>query len=310
MSVDYENDLLLVTAASGRQVSALLPHLVKKWKRLRLNVASQGSKERLQQQFPDAEVTQVDISDAHACKALLEGVTACFLVTPPFHPHETECGYNIIDAALANKKSGGPFKHMLHSSVIFPVLRKLLNHDSKRYIVEYLIESGLSYTIIEPTHLMETTNLAPIVNEEKPIMARFWKPSTLFSFLSCRDLGEAAANILDEREKHFYATYQLVGTQQPLSYNDVAKIVSEELGREVRLEQKSIEEGVQMFSAMMTKGKPDLISWETRQSIGRMFMYYNDKGLLGNPSVLQMLLGRKPLDYRDWVKLTLSELRG
>ena len=200
MAVDFENDLLFITAASGKQASAMLPRLSKQLERLRLNVSSAASKERLEKQYPGAEVIQCDISDAYACKKLLEGVTACYLVTPGFHPRETECGYNVINAALANVEARGPFKHMLHSSVIFPILRRMVNHDSKRYVEEYLVESGLPYTIIQPTHIMETVNLAPLIEQDDPVNFRLWDPSTKFSFVSARDIGQAAVNILEQRK--------------------------------------------------------------------------------------------------------------
>lgn len=82
MPVNYDQDLVLVTAASGKQATQLVPRLVGKWKRLRLQVNSAASKERLENQYPDAEVVQVDLADAHACKGLLEGVTSCFMITP------------------------------------------------------------------------------------------------------------------------------------------------------------------------------------------------------------------------------------
>ena len=101
-----------------------------------------------------------------------------------------------------------------------------------------------------------------------------------------------------------------MGTPEPLDYNQVGDIVSEETGAKVRLEPKSLDEAMQMFSSLVTGGKPDSAPWIMEQGAGRMFMYYNDKGLIGNPNVLEMLLGRKPLDYRSWVKLTVKEIRG
>ena len=309
MTVDYEKDLLLVTAAGGKQASCLLPLLVKKWKRLRLNVLSAESKEKLEKQYPNAEVIQADTTDARACKALLEGVTACYLVTPPFNAHETEMGYNMIDAALANVRSGGPFKHMLHSSVIFPILRKLVNHDSKRYVEEYLVESGLPYTIVEPTHMMESFDVTALLSQEEPTFVRFWNPNVPFSFVSARDIAQAAANILDQRKKHFYATYQLVGTREPMDYNGVARIISEESGRELHVDQKPLESATGMFTSRITKLKAEDVPFTTAQAAGRMLMYYNDKGLIGNANVLEMLLGRTPLDYRAWVRLNVQEMQ-
>ncbi|KAK5121568.1 hypothetical protein LTR85_004740 [Meristemomyces frigidus] len=271
-----------------------------------------ASRDNLAKQYAKhsgVEVVQADMSDSHACKAIMEGVTACFLITPGFHPHETECGYNIIDAALS--QPARQFKHLVYSSVIHPILRKLLNHDSKRYIEEYLIESGLPYTIVQPTTLMENLPIAKIIQEESPTHACLWNPETEFSFVSCRDIGAACANILAQREKHYYATYQLVGTPSPLSYEDAIAIVSKQLGKEVKLEQKTIEEGVVMFSDVLTRSQPtEIAPFATTQGIARMFTYYNGKGLLGNPNVLAMLLERKPLDYGAWVAVNVRKCRG
>jgi uncharacterized protein YbjT (DUF2867 family) len=309
MGVEFENDILLITAAGGKQARELLKHVAPKWKRLRLNVSSDASKQRLQKQYPNAEIFTCDVSDPHACKKLFENVTACYMVTPGFHPHETECGYNMIDAALANIKTGGPFKHMLHSSVLHPILRAPTNHDSKRMVEEYLVESGLPYTIIQPTHIMETVSISTLLEQQDPVIPRFWNPNTPFSFVTARDIGEAAANILSQREKHFYATYQLVSTPEPLSYVQAADIISEEIGKQVRLDRRTVEEGVEMMIGPVTSGNAEDASWISRQGLGRMLLHYNDRGLIGNSNVLEMLLGRKSTGYREWVRLSVEELR-
>lgn len=198
---------------------------------------------------------------------------------------------------------------MLYSSVLHPILRKLLNHDTKRYVEEYLIESGLPYTIFQPTHLMETMPLVKLVNEEQPSYAANWNINTLFSFCTTRDLGEAAANVLSQRQKHYYATYQLVSTPTPLAYTDIIKIISEEIGKDVTLTQKPFEEAVIAGKAMLGKGKPENASEAESQGVTRMFLYYNERGLVGNVNVLEMLLGRKTTGYREWVRQSVEELR-
>lgn len=304
-----DTDLLLITAASGKQASALLPQLTGRGKRLRLNVSTNASAEKLQRQYPTAEVTTHDLADPHACAQLLEDVSACYLVTPGFHEREANCGINMISAATTQAKNGGPFKYILLSSVIFPGKSKLLNHDSKRQIEEYLIESPLAYTIVQPTHLMESLDLPGFIRGSGSTIARFWNPETRFSLVSTREVGEACAKILDAPEKHLYATYQLVGTAEPMSYTEAGRIIGEEVGRDVRLDWKSLEESTRIFVSVMTGGKPEEASFEMKQGVGKMFMYYNDKGLIGNSNVLKMLLGRKPMGYREWVKLNIEEAR-
>lgn len=304
---DYENETLLITCASGRQSTELIPHVMNKWKHVRLQCKSSESAARLSKTYPSAEVVQTDMADPSACRNLLQNISCVFLVDPPFHPHEATLGINMVDACLANRSAGGPFTHLIYSSVIFPILRKMLNHDCKRYVEEYIVESGLSYTILEPTHLMETMPLAKLMSEQNPVYPANWNPQTKFTFVSCKDVGEAAAKVLQEREKHFYATYQLVGTATPINYVEVLAFVSDAIGKQVQIQQRSFEEAVNVGIKILLGGRdvPDA----TKQIGKRMFLYYNDRGLVGNRNVLQWVLGHKPLDYKEWVEAKVKELR-
>ncbi|KAI4741794.1 hypothetical protein E4T50_07781 [Aureobasidium sp. EXF-12298] len=242
MSANLEQDLLLVTCASGKQGTGLIPHIAKKWKRLRLHAGSEASKERLQKQYPSAEVIVADMADPTTAPKLLEGVTCCFIVCPPLQ-HETMAIYYMIDAAVAQRAAGGPFAHMVYSSVIFPILRKLLNHDNKRYAEEYLIESGLPYTILQPTHMMENFPMEKVVREVKPVYPSPYNPEIVFTWVSAKDVGEAAARVLEERQKHFYATYPLVGTE-PATYTEAVRQVSEVIGKEIKIQRIPLEQAV------------------------------------------------------------------
>ena len=132
MSVDYAKDLILVTGASGKQGTRLLPFLVPKWKNIRLAVSTESSRDRMKKAYPDAEIVQVNLAEPTECHQLLNGVTALYHMGPPMHLHEIAMGYNMIDAAIAQ---GGSFKHFVYSSVLNTQIRKMFNHDGKRYVV-------------------------------------------------------------------------------------------------------------------------------------------------------------------------------
>lgn len=210
----------------------------------------------------------------------------------------------MIDAALTQRSSGGPLTHLIYSTVIFPNLRKMLHHDTKRQTEEYLIESRIPYTIIQPTHLCETFPIAKVVAEEKPVYPMSWDPATDFSFCTTKDLGEAGARILEQREKHYYATYQFVSTPSPLNYNEAITIISEEVGKNIEIKRRSLEQAVETMAPIMTNG-----SAAAREGVARMFLYYNEKGLVGNNNVLEMLLGRKTMGYREWARMKIQEVR-
>lgn len=304
---DHQNEVILVTCASGKQSSALIPHLLPHYPNLRLQCNSASSAKLLSQKHPKAEVVQADLASEDDCARILKNVTSAFLVLPPFHPHESTLGISFIDVCTSQIDSGGPLKHLVYSSVIHPILQKLLNHDVKRYVEEYLIESGLNYTILQPTHMMEMLPLQKLMDEESPTYQCNWNPETRFSFVTTRDIGEAAAKVLVQREAHFAATYQLVSTPTPLSYVEACGIVSKVLGKQVKVQQKGFEDAVENSIKMINGGKEH--PKQMKEIGARMFLYYNERGLVGNSNVLKWLLGRETTGYEDWVRMRVEEIK-
>ena len=313
MAISHEQDLILVTCASGKQASHLLPHLSQKWKRLRLACNSPASVDRLRKQHPTAEVVTIDLAEPSACRSLLQGVTTVFHIGPSFHAHETEIGYNMIDAAVTESQApNSKFQHFVYSSVIQSVFRKMLNHDSKRYVEEYLMETDLNWTIIEPGHFMDTTRpsisaFATSTEPELVFMAGF-NPKTRFSCLALQDLGEAVARIIEQRQKHYFALYPLVSMEAPMSYGEMFGAVEKIIGKPVKVQQRSFEEAVSVLLKVLA-GDVREMHPKTRAAAERMLLFYNHRGLVGNPGVLEMVLGRKATSYEDWVRGVIESAR-
>lgn len=307
MPVNYDQDLILVTCASGKQAADVILQLIDKWKRIRLQVNSDKSKQRLQSEYPSTEVVQADLFDPHDAPKLLEGVTACFLNCPPFRTYGTIAVNYMVDAAMAQRKAGGPFSHMLYSSVLFPVINKLTNHATKALAEEYLVESQLPYTILQPSHFMENFPLAKILSEEHPIYPAAYDPNVVFTWTSTKDLGEAAARVLEQREKHFYATYQCVSTPTPMTYVQAIDIVSKEIGKKIEIQRVPLEKVTEiMLPLVIGEREPTL---EAIMGLKRLISYYNERGLVGNCNVLEWLLGHKALTYEAWAKIKVKEVR-
>ncbi|KAF2239831.1 NAD(P)-binding protein [Viridothelium virens] len=300
MSVDFQNDLLLLTCASGKQCAHLIPLVSQKFKRLRLQVNSQASLDRLREQYPYAEVVQADLGDPHAVSKLVSGATALYLVGPSLHPRETDVCKNVVDSAVQEFENGrGGFKHFLYSSVLNTQLSKLLNHDCKRYVEEYLMESGLPYTIMQPTHFMDTFPVASLAQQESPVWPAPWDPKVQFCFIALKDLAAASAIVLEQREKHMYAQYPLVSAG-PHSYEDVIAITGKEMGKAIRIEKTSYE-GAIASRVKMLFGTEDCDPG-MKDIMERLILYYERRGLLGNSNQLEWLLGRKPTSYAEWVR--------
>lgn len=309
MSVDHEKDLVLITCASGKQATHLIPLLYGKWQRLRLAVNSPASEERLKKQWPNAEVTRADFASAADCRRIMAGVTTALHIGPSFHPHEKEMGYFMIDAAVAESASpSSSFRHFVFSSVMDSQLRKLMHHDCKRYVEEYLFESGLSYTVLQPTHLMDGFPVALLMGQgDQPVYTSNWDPKVKFSWLALRDLAEATARVIEERERHFFAQYPLCSTRA-YPYTEVVRIVGEAMGKEIRIETRPVEEASKVLLAILF-GTAENVHPQTRDAAYRLILYYNHHGLVGNPNVLEWLIGRKPTTHEEWARMQIEKVR-
>jgi uncharacterized protein YbjT (DUF2867 family) len=305
MVVDYDNDLVVITCASGKQGSHLILLVHGKWKRLRLAVNSSSSEEQLKKRYPDTEVVRGDMAIAADAARLLKGSTVVFYVGPSMHPREADCGFNMIEAAVAESKAG-TFKHFVFSSVVNTQLRKLLNHDCKRLVEECLMESGLNYTILQPSHYFENTPVGILMQQEKPFYPMAYNPAIKFSFTSLRDMDEAAAVILDEREKHYFALYQIISTM-PIAYTEFLSAIGNAMGKPIRVEQKPFEAAVEGLLQRFFPGREvDPTVFDTAE---RLLLYYNRRGILGNPSVLEMLIGRRATSCKEWAELQVKALK-
>lgn len=294
MAVDFETDLLVVTAAGGKQCAHLLPLICKRWKKLRLIVNRESSLQRLSASFSDAEIRTADLTDPSQAQEILRGAKVVYHIGPSFHPHETEIGYNMIDSA----KSNG-VEHFVYSSVLQTQLRKLMNHDCKRYVEEALMESGLNYTILQPTHFMDMFRIAVLsqnIGDEMKYPA-LWNPSVEFSFIALQDFAAAGATVLGEREKHYFAVYPLCSTM-PMSYHAACEVASAVIGKKIVATQVPFEDAIERLLKNLF-GNPQEVDSRTRDAAERMLVYYNRHGLSGNPNVLEWLIGKKATTFKE-----------
>lgn len=280
---------------------------------LRLIVNSSSSVSKLQNQYGDKgsiEVVQANLTNSAACADILKDATTVYHINPN-HPKEAEIGINMISAAVTEKrKPGSKFQHFVLSTVYCTQITKMLNHARKLAVEECLIESAapttgaLNWTIIQPGHLAEALvgRLVDAVKKhpgEKrvPFEAQF-DPEIPFAFLSLLDLAEISAKVIQERQRHYFATYGLVSTS-PMPYKDYIQQVGAKLNVDFDLSVLPFEKAVDAncTSAWGTTDVPQA----TRDGPERLVLYYNKRGLLGNPNICSWLLGRSPTTIAEMV---------
>ena len=261
-------------------------------------VNSARSLERMSSLYPESEVLIADLMQPNDCQRILRGAAAVYHVGPPMHPHETEMGYHMIDAAVAEAQ-GGAFKHFVYSAVLNTQLRKLLNHDCKRYVEEHLMESGLNYTILNPTNTLDSLPIEQWIRDETPVWKSIHNPDCANSLLALRDLGEVVAKIFIERDRHFFAKYDCASTT-PLAYSTVVPAIGKTIGKQIEIEWLSYYDAVKARLTVGLGGENALQG--TKDIVERLVVYSNDHAVKGNPNVLRWLLGREPTSLTDWAK--------
>lgn len=117
--------------------------------------------------------------------------------------------------------------------------------------------------------LQRSTRLETFLSqpEDNTVYKAAWDPNVSFSQIALKDLGEAAAKVITEREEHFFATYPLVSTR-PTPYREVVSIVGSIIGREIKVEQLEYRQAVQGFLKMVCGEKE--VPWQTRDAAERL----------------------------------------
>ncbi|GKZ27114.1 hypothetical protein AbraIFM66951_004168 [Aspergillus brasiliensis] len=291
MAIDFENDIVLLTCASGKQCSHLIPLLYRRWRRLRLAVHSVQSERALKSRYPETEVVRGDMTQPEYRDQIMAGVTVVVYIAPAFHPQEAELGYAMIEAARQEAQKG-TFQHFIYSSVLHPQLRKLMNHDCKRYVEEYLIESGLNYTTLQPSHFLDMFPVETLLHQADPVFRASFNPDTAFSFTVLQDLAEAFLKVIEEREKHYLAEYMICSTR-PISYRDVVATLSHVADTRIGVVTQEFYEAAEQLQSLVSTDAGGCHR-TTRDGVHRLQLYYDFYGIKGNPNVLEWLIGRKP----------------
>ncbi|GBE77182.1 NAD(P)-binding protein [Sparassis latifolia] len=288
---------ILITGAAGRTSTFVVRELLQSSsvapQNLRLLVHSSNAVEKVRAQYPQIPESSFVVGDyleANTLPPAFEGVDIVFHNAPTFHPLETAMGIAVINAA----KTAG-VQHFVYCSVLFPILTKLLNHKVKRDVEEYLIESGLNYTILEPTSLMQNFNLNQ-VRESSTVIAMY-SPKVLQGFLDLQDLAEVARLVILDPVPHNRARYELTG--QNCTLEDITKEISTRLGRQVVCKPVSREE---VLLPKSTLQHAELLSDLAVEGMDRMLYYYDKRGIPGNYNVLRWLLGREPTTWADLLR--------
>ena len=271
--------MILVTGASGKTGRAVIRALVARHHDVRAFVHRAESADAMRA-LGASEVVVGAMADRDSLTHAARGARAIYHICPNVSSDEILFGANVIAAALAS----GVERFVFHS-VLHPQIEAMPHHWNKMRVEELLFASGLDVTILQPTAYMQNLLASWRAIVDDGVFRVPYPIASRISLVDLNDVAEAAARGLTE-PGHTGASYELVGTP-PLSQLEVAKVLSEALGRPVRVEAEPPE----VWDARMRIGG---MGASERETLLKMFRYYERHGLAGNANVLRWLLVRPP----------------
>ncbi len=236
-----------------------------------------------------------DLYSIESLESIVKDIDVIYHIPPNMHKDEILLSSNLINCL---KKYN--IKHFIYHSVLHPNIQKLSHHWNKMKVEELIINSGINYTILQPSSYMQ--NIFNDINNIN-ISDTHYVPFSIHSRLSLVDLddvGEVAALIVGNN-KHFFSKYELSGPQM-LSAIDKAKILTEVLKKNITAKEQSIQNLEKILKDMGLDRR--IINLRID-----MFKHYNNSGLPGNSTILEMLLGKKPSSFKNFINKNIHKFK-
>ena len=287
--MDFDRPIL-VTGASGKTGQRMVASIAKKGGTVRAFVRRPEAGIALKE-VGAAEIALGDLMDHDSLRPAMTGVGQVLHICPPMHPKEDAIASIMVQ--LAGELAVDRF--VLYS-VLHPLLADVPHHDRKLRAERALVDSGLNYTILQPSRYMQHLTMIWKTVLATGVHNMPFNTTARFSLVDLADLAEAAARIMTE-PGHEAATYQLAGPD-PLTQDDCAGILTAVLGRPIRAVAKPIEDFRRDAAAAG-------MSAERIEVMTKMNAHYDAHGLVGNSNVLRWLLGRKPTQFAEFVRREL-----
>jgi len=284
--------MILVTGAAGKTGRAVIQALASRREPIRALIHRPDQAPSLQ--ALGVQETQVgDLLDQTAVQRAVDGVRAIYHMAPNVSPDEIPMGQSVISAAQSVD-----VERLVFHSVLHPHIEAMPHHWKKARVEELLFASGLSFTILQPTAYMQNVVAAW---DQITKQGRYPVPYSLetrMSLVDLEDVAEAAARVLTE-PGHIGATIELVGTPG-MSPRDIVELLSAELDRPVSVE-------VVPLDAWERSARATGLGEYQVSALSKMFVYYEEHGLTGNPQALTNVLGRQPTSFPAFVRRVIQE---
>jgi uncharacterized protein YbjT (DUF2867 family) len=289
------DETLLVVGAGGLFGRYVAPELIARSARVR-GLVHHDRAEAVARSTGVTEIVRADLRDEKSIRRALQGVGGVFYIPPKFLPDEAELGVRLVELAAA-----AGVKRFVFSGVMYPFITDMHNHYAKLPVELALIKSGMAFTILLPTNLMQSTEAffwSKVLATGEYIEP--WAQDKKSCYVDYRDVAEVAAKALTEDGLQ-YGVFDLTAAGM-ISREDIVVMMSEALGRPITTRTQPIEEWNE------ENMPPDPVLRSAFADIDRFYSRYGFPG--GNDLVLRTILGRPPRTMKAYIgELAARSLR-
>ncbi len=274
--------MILITGASGNVGREVLKQIVPTGASIR---AAFQSMSKAASAPPGVEVAVVDYEQPETLRAALKGVEKVFLVGPPT-ARLAALERSAIDTIRQSEvRQVVKLSAMGGRAATFP-----RQHAESE---DYIRSSGVAYTFLRPNGFMQ--NILLYSGDSVRTQNAFYgsEGDGRVSQIDIRDIAAVAVKTLTEGG-HEGKTYTLTGPAA-LSNSEVAKILSEALGREIRFVNL---EPAQLKAALLAAGAGE---WNA-DALVDLQRLYREGGAATVTADAEQMLGRKPRSYVEFAK--------
>jgi uncharacterized protein YbjT (DUF2867 family) len=276
----------LVIGCTGRVGSVVMKKLAAQGVSIR---CMSRSSDKLRQLPTGVEGLIADLDNPSTLAPAFSGADSVFLLAP-VSLNETTQGLAAIQAARVAR-----VKKIVYLSVSMPEGSTHIPHFGSKIPVENAIkESGIAYTILRPNNFFQN-DLA--LKDQIMQYGLYLLPigSIGLNRVDVRDIADCAVNALTKRG--FEGQTITIHGPDTLTGNDIARIYSRYVGRDVRYGGNDLDVWVRRVRNIMPE-------WKVRD-YRVMYKFYQDHGMVAGAADLQReqkLIGHKPRRFEDFAK--------
>jgi NAD(P)H dehydrogenase (quinone) len=238
-----QNPTVLILGASGTIGSQLVKELENKPVNIRITSRKQNEVEQLCSEVQNCKF--LDLDDPKTFALALAGVDRVFLLTGYTVGMLTQ-SKTLVDAA---KKNAG-VSHIVHVGVFAEWDTTDAHFAWHQMIEKYIEASGIAWTHLHPNMFMEALTGAYL--PKNFTFTTYWKDRRV-GYIAASDIAAVAAKVLiDGPGRHASKDYWL--SVESHSGKEIAELMTEVTGLEIKCEEKGLEEFKKLIEAWIANG--------------------------------------------------------